>query len=308
MPVISVIIPAYNRGDLLPRAVNSVLVQEFADIEILIVDDGSVDNTAEVVATIQHDEPRIRYIRHPVNRGEAAARNTGLTHASGDFIAFLDSDDAWLPGKLHRQFDAINAMGGDVDAIVTGNIVVWDDGRRQYDDAWHFHQPITVRNLLVYGCAIGLGGNVLLRREAALAAGPFDEKLRLYVDVDWLCRFLSRSKMVGLSEPYTIYHKAPYRAGKLMEDAAAAFLTKNATLMDRLSWRDRGRARALFWRSSALGYQADGVRSGFVRSSLKALINDPLVSPGNYVELFDAVMGTSIVSWVRSRRHVNKKN
>ena len=100
MPEISVIIPSYNRAMLLGRAVASVQMQNFEDIEILIVDDGSKDNSLEVIAELQRDEPRIRLVQHPKNRGEAAARNTGLREARGDFIAFLDSDAREQPAKF----------------------------------------------------------------------------------------------------------------------------------------------------------------------------------------------------------------
>ena len=189
MPEISVIIPAYNRADLLVRAVESVQIQDFSDLEIVIVDDGSQDNTAEVVAQLRHNEPRIRYIAHAQNRGEAAARNTGLREARSDLIAFLDSDDAWLEGKLKRQYAALRDAGEGVAAIATAQIIVHPDGTHTSVAEWHFRDRITTRNVLVKGCALGLGSNVLLRREAALRAGDFDENLRLYVDVDWLCRF-----------------------------------------------------------------------------------------------------------------------
>ena len=105
MTQISVIIPTYNRVNLLNRAINSVLRQTFSDFEVIVVDDSSEDDTKAVVETLK--DPRIRYICHDENRGAAAARNTGIRVSRGEHIAFLDSDDEWLSKKLELQIDAL---------------------------------------------------------------------------------------------------------------------------------------------------------------------------------------------------------
>src|SRR5437764_13661053 len=100
MARVSVIIPAYNAAKTVGRAVDSVLAQTFADFELIVIDDGSTDSTAEVVQSRR--DQRIRCIT-VANGGVASARNRGLDLASGDLVAFLDADDAWLPTKLERQ-------------------------------------------------------------------------------------------------------------------------------------------------------------------------------------------------------------
>ncbi len=97
-PMVSVIIPTYNRAHVLGRAIRSVLDQTYQDFELIVVDDGSSDHTGEVVATFA--DPRIHYLRHEKNRGAAAARNTAIKTAQGEYIASLDSHDEWLPEKL----------------------------------------------------------------------------------------------------------------------------------------------------------------------------------------------------------------
>lgn len=99
-PTVSVIIPTYNRKNVLQRAVDSVLAQTLTDIEIIIVDDGSTDDTAELYARIEDDRVQYHLLPH---HGACAARNTGIDLASGRYIAFLDSDDVWLPNKLAKQ-------------------------------------------------------------------------------------------------------------------------------------------------------------------------------------------------------------
>ena len=99
--------PTYNRVDLLPETIKTILSQDYEDLELLIVDDGSTDKTAEVIKEIQAQDQRLRYIQLPENRGIGFARQAGLEHISGIFIALADSDDLWLPGKLTSQIDVL---------------------------------------------------------------------------------------------------------------------------------------------------------------------------------------------------------
>lgn len=103
MSTVSVITPAYNASQHLPETIQSVQQQTFTDWEMIIVDDCSSDNTFEVACNCAKDDPRIKVLRHEKNAGVSAARNTALDFASGDYIAFLDSDDLWLPQKLEKQ-------------------------------------------------------------------------------------------------------------------------------------------------------------------------------------------------------------
>ena len=103
MQKVSVILPTYNRAEILKKSIDSVLMQSYPEFELLIVDDGSTDNTKELVAS--YEDSRIRYLYTEINRGAAAARNFGIENASGnaDFIAFEDSDDLWHKDKLKKQ-------------------------------------------------------------------------------------------------------------------------------------------------------------------------------------------------------------
>ena len=105
-PAVSVVVPTYNRAGTLPRALKSVLNQDFTDFELIVVDDGSTDDTTAAVKEL--DDPRIRYIQQD-NAGVATARNTGIRAARAEFIALLDSDDEWLPGKLGAEVAALRA-------------------------------------------------------------------------------------------------------------------------------------------------------------------------------------------------------
>ena len=118
-PTVSVIIPTYNRAKLLPRAIKSVLNQTFKDFEVIIVDDGSTDNTEEVINEFQKHNKRIKYIRHEKNKGAAAARNTGIKIAQGEYIAFQDSDDEWLPNKLEKQMEIFESAPAEIGVVYT---------------------------------------------------------------------------------------------------------------------------------------------------------------------------------------------
>lgn len=110
--MISVIIPTFNRAHLLRRAIDSVLSQSYQDVELIVVDDASTDNTATCVRS--YTDPRIRYVRLETNQGACVARNVGVQHAQGEWIAFQDSDDEWLPTKLERQLKQLEDSGADV--------------------------------------------------------------------------------------------------------------------------------------------------------------------------------------------------
>ncbi len=116
---VSVIIPTYNRAHLIKRAIQSVLNQTYQDFEIIVVDDGSTDNTEEEVKNLNNQ--KIRYIRHNENKGAAVARNTGIKAARAEFIAFQDSDDEWSSNKLKRQMEVFKNAPLEVGVVYTGS-------------------------------------------------------------------------------------------------------------------------------------------------------------------------------------------
>src|SRR5262245_49648343 len=100
MSLVSVVIPTHNRGECIGRAIASVVAQSYADLEVIVVDDGSADNTVRVVQAETLRDSRVRLLKHDRRRGAQAARNTGIYAARGEWIAFLDSDDEWLQESL----------------------------------------------------------------------------------------------------------------------------------------------------------------------------------------------------------------
>src|ERR1041385_7139241 len=105
MPLVSVVLPTYQRAGTVGRAMRSVLAQTHSELELIVVDDGPDDGTADVVARI--NDPRVKYLRFPKRMGVSKARNVGVEAARGELIAFQDSDDEWLLDKLARQVEII---------------------------------------------------------------------------------------------------------------------------------------------------------------------------------------------------------
>ena len=182
---VSVVIPSYNRAGALPRALDSVLAQTRAADEIIVVDDGSTDGSAELLAT---HYPGVTRLYQP-NQGVSAARNLGIQHASGDWIALLDSDDAWLPGKLHAQLQAV-AQSADCPLCHTEEIWI-RNGVRVNAMKKHAKRGGWIYRHCLPLCAIS-PSSALIRRDILLALGGFDTTLPACEDYDLWLRLCSR--------------------------------------------------------------------------------------------------------------------
>jgi glycosyltransferase involved in cell wall biosynthesis len=199
-PAISVILPVHNRADTLGRAIQSVLDQSFRDFELIVIDDGSKDASAKVVKGF--DDPRIRFIQLPENRGGNVARNAGLKAASAPLIAFLDSDDTYLPQKLERVA-AMFAERPELELLVDSFVKVQPPGSRRervvrrnpvIDDQETFKRALFTRQLWKATPSISV------RRDAAMRAGMFDESLKRLQDFDFLIRVAAVARCASTDE------------------------------------------------------------------------------------------------------------
>jgi glycosyltransferase involved in cell wall biosynthesis len=186
--LVSVVIPVFNRAHLIGHAIESVLAQTYGHFEIIVVDDASTDDLATALAKIA--DPRLRCIAHPQNFGAAAARNTGIAAAKGEFIAFLDSDDSWYSDKLAFQVAAMR----DQPPEIAGHVCAYDCiksgyAARRVAPNW-LNQPFP--RAVLFGCTCGPGTTLLCRREVFAEVGPFDETLRRQEDWDWLLRLAAK--------------------------------------------------------------------------------------------------------------------
>jgi len=185
-PQVSVIIPTFNRGWILKEAIDSVLTQDYKDFELIVVDDGSTDNTSEILASYGND---IRVLFQE-NKGVSAARNRGVAEASGQFIAFLDSDDLWLPQKLSTQLEFFNQTP---DALICQTEEVWIRNRRRVNPKKRHKKPSGMIFEPSLELCLVSPSAVMIRRVLFDRVGEFDVTLPACEDYDlWLrisCRF-----------------------------------------------------------------------------------------------------------------------
>ena len=179
-PLVSVIIPTYNRGWILREAIDSVLAQDFRDFELIVVDDGSTDNTAQILDSYHQD---LMVIRQP-NRGVSAARNRGIAAAGGGLIAFLDSDDRWLPRKLSSQVDFFNSNPG---AVINQTEEIWIRNGVRVNPKTRHHKPSGMIFEPSLALCLVSPSAVMLKRSLLDEVGLFDEDLPACEDYDlWL--------------------------------------------------------------------------------------------------------------------------
>jgi len=199
--LVSVIIPAYNAGRFIEAAVRSALAQTYAPIEVIVVDDGSTDDTAHIVERIAASDPRVTLLSQ-ANQGASAARNAGAAAARGQFFAFLDADDLWHPSKIERQMDVFRNGPPDLGLVYTWSRMIDVDGRIDgHTGAKAFYRGRVIEKLLTYNF-VSNGSVALIRRECFEQVGGFDtsiignEDYHLYLkladlfDVDYAAGFL----------------------------------------------------------------------------------------------------------------------
>lgn len=200
MEKVSIIIPTYNRAAVLITSIQSVLQQTYTDFELLIVDDGSTDNTDIIVESI-HDN-RIRYLKIPENKGVAAARNEGIRQAKYDYIAFQDSDDHWKPEKLEKQMAFLKQKPGtgllycpyECQKADGSTILVPDHNIPSEEKQGNIYRYMLLRN------TIGTP-SVLLRRQCLEESGLFCEALTCLEDWELFLRIAKDHEIAFQEEP-----------------------------------------------------------------------------------------------------------
>lgn len=200
---VSIITPTYNRANLLSRALDSALRQSFQSFELLVIDDGSTDETAELMARYTARDSRVRYLVQPANAGVSAARNRGFREARGRFFALLDSDDEWCREKLKRQVAAFETMPPEVGLIYTAVETLGPDRWIHHPE----HQGDLSERLLVQNVIHGTS-SVMLRREAVEQTGEFDEGIPAVEDWDYWIRLSQLYQITYLPEVLGYYHDA----------------------------------------------------------------------------------------------------
>jgi glycosyltransferase involved in cell wall biosynthesis len=219
-PLVTVIIPTYNREQYISEAIDSVLAQTYSNIELIIVDDGSTDNTIERLQTYG---PKLRYIQQE-NGGIGAARNAGIAQATGEFLAFLDSDDCWTPDKLTLQIAAFD-QDPDLD-IAFGHV-------RQFyspETDQQFRQRILCPEAAIPGY---ISGMMLLRRSTFLQVGGFTVAASMGTDIDWYSRAVEQNLRLKLLSNVIYWRRLHGTNGGLLKPQHSDRLRTLKSILDR---------------------------------------------------------------------------
>lgn len=212
-PLVSVIIPTYNRIRTLPVSINSVLNQTYQNLEVIVMDDGSEDGTEEYVKSIA--DKRVRYVKSKYNMGPSAARNRGAELARGEYIAFQDSDDEWLPDKLEKQMERM--LSDQELSLVYCEFGLYREGK--------LLMQIPSRNvpyeqkcgdlfsyLLLY--PLISTQTIVVKREAFLSEKGFDETLKSYEDFEFTLRFSRKYRIGFVQESLVKVYSSPGSVNK----------------------------------------------------------------------------------------------
>jgi glycosyltransferase involved in cell wall biosynthesis len=264
-PDVSVIVPTHNRPDLLQMTVRSALAQEGVRLELIIVDDGSTDNTPEVVS--RFDDPRVRMVRHERAEGQSRARNDGLGIARGRWVAFLDDDDLWAPDKLSSQVQALRSTGagwvyvGSVNVTLGNRVVAGAPPPPPNELVERLHSS----NVVPGGCS-----GVLAAAEVVRSVGGFDAALGPLSDWDLWLRLATRGVPACVDRPLVAYR---VHAGNLSLDAA-----RTLREFDVVAPRAGAASRAIMYRY--LGWWT--LRAGRRVGALKFFVRGVLLRSAEY--------------------------
>jgi glycosyltransferase involved in cell wall biosynthesis len=255
---ISAIIPTYNYARYVTRAVDSALHQTYPLAEVIVVDDGSTDNTREVLSAYGD---RIRYV-YQENRGLAGARNTGIRNARSPWVAYLDSDDTWFPEKIERQVKVVEADPA-VELVYTSLRICYTDGRTEDAIA---NPPDQLWPRFRWANSI-TPSTVMMRRDLALKAGGFDESLRYCEDWEMWSRLGPHIRYGAALDPLIGYQMTPgsLSSNVTKELATAERVVEKTVLKGLQGWR-----RA-YWRRVAMS-------AVIFRASVACRTSDPASS------------------------------
>lgn len=272
MPQVSVIIPAYNRAHTLARALASVRAQKWPDLQVILGDDASTDGTPERARELW---PDVVIASLPENRGAASARNAALALAEGKYLAFLDSDDEWLPGKLAAQVSFLE-NNADAGVCATGHIFRRADGMERTIPGPS--SPNWARTLLSAQPFHGASTPVV-RRSAWQTVGGQDEELRVLEDWDWMLRLANAFSLHVLPDPLTrIHENRPSHPGHTLA-ATHRFLQKHAEALAALPEKEARRITAQHWENAGRNQILHGRRQTGTGCLWRAIRLAPLRNP-----------------------------
>jgi glycosyltransferase involved in cell wall biosynthesis len=299
-PVVSVIIPVFNRAATIRRAIESVLSQTLVEMEIIVVDDGSTDATCELIRNIP--DKRIKLIPQKTNLGVSSARNTGMREASGQYIAWLDSDDEWFPNKLREQVSIIERHPDHIHKACYTAFEMEVQGSIQVNSP-----DLPNRKQLWLGCGLAAGSTLLFKRELLSDIGYLDEDFICYEDWDWLLRYCKFFGLLSIEQPQARVHFSSNRSAKKVELSTYHFLKK---------YQDELKGMGIYgnkvisrrWMEMSRFYAQEKDTNNTLVYLFKSLRMYPFHSPGAWILLFDSWFGTKLGYWFILQKKKFQKN
>ncbi|MFC6718694.1 glycosyltransferase family 2 protein [Natrialbaceae archaeon GCM10025810] len=288
-PLVSVIIPTYDRPEMLVEAVESVVAQDYPSLELIVVDDGSSSPAEEALSGVVPDGFAFRCLRHETNRGANAARTTGIREANGDVLAFLDDDDRWKPEKIGIQVSALR--DDDIGVAIVGQEFTTKHGERttiQLPDV----DPAATESLLGNAVA-GPFSTIAVEASVVEETGPPDERFPAWQDREWLLRLSRHCRFESIRRPLVVrrigrYEQIGDRFEPLRDVSYPLYVEKHRELAA-LYGREREflarRAMSIACAGLANGYYADARRF-----ALRAIRTYPPLRDA-YLYLFIALIG-----------------
>ena len=299
-PTVSVIIPTYNRAHLIGKAIKSILNQTFQDFEIIVIDDGSTDNTEETVKSFNNF--KIRYICHANNQGVSVARNTGIRASRGKYIALLDSDDEWLPEKLDKQIKTFKSELPEV-GVVYSNVLYIDESGKNINKLGN---PKKVEGYiyedLLGGNYVGTSSTLLIKKECFNRVGLFDDLLKAENDWDMWIRIAKYYRFALIKIPLVKYR---FHSNRISNNSELKIIMASRILVkytNELKER-RGTHSKLYFRISNRFYHLGKMKEG-QRYLLKAISLNPFCIR-YYICMFGSLFGPKyFIYFVNIKRYL----
>ena len=274
-PLVSVVTAAYNMDRYVREAVDSVLAQDWPALEVIVVDDGSTDDTPRVLEAYAGN-PRGTVVRQ-ANGGQTKAKNAGLRAARGELVGFCDADNAWLPGKLRRQVPALLAAPGA--GVVYGDIALIDGEGRPLPKPTTKRWGGRITGRLLADNFVTFNTTLVPRRVLA-EFGGFDESLRMAIDYDLWLRISTKYEFLYLPETCVNYRiwggQMSHRTGERLESYFRLLERFLARYPDSVRASDVARAYAHTWVTRGMWRATQGDRAGAWRDFGRALRRRPL--------------------------------
>jgi glycosyltransferase involved in cell wall biosynthesis len=307
-PLVSVVIPTYKRPDMLGRAINSVLNQTYDNIEIIVVDDNDADSEyrreTEEFLERYADVDNLLYLKHKKNKNGAAARNTGINNAKGEYIAFLDDDDEWLSEKIEFQVEAIENL--EVTAVYCNHFV--RNNNQLYTVTAEIKGNI-YKNLLKGNCT-SMTSSILIKKSELLKVNGFDERLASFQDYDLWLRLFKDNKIDFIDETLVIVDRelSEYRVSHNLEGRLGALkviISKWEKEINKYSNTKefKNKYKKMAFLSNAKMVMKNGDRLASIKLYLKALRIHPL-DIKIYAYILLALLGEKVYSLIEG---VHKK-